>query len=133
MNIKHSVYKDLNLDQRRKIAFDALKRNDSSELTRIMESCPQVSYKQPDMELVDYLFNQTVNDTKLSSDEKIEMLSEIHELSKGTKSDSDNLNITVNYIHKRCADWPPKNIKEGHLVSDEFTPTRTPNRKSEQE
>lgn len=123
MNIKSAIYKELSNSQRAKVLYDSILRGDTAEATRLMECCEKKIYKQPHHEFVDAIIEHIVDSSGLPED-KIKAMRSIFTLARGKDAESDTENITIAFVHKRSADWPPEDIPDDHIISDEFIPTR---------
>ena len=123
-SINPTVYKELSHKQRAEASYDAILRNDVEEMSRLMESCEQKTYQQPEHQFTDMLIERITSATDLTSEKQIEAIQNIWRLNKRRSVEGTNINVTTTVIHKRSADWPPEDITEGHIVSNEFISTR---------
>ena len=121
MKIKPTVYKELSNKQRAEASLDAILRGDKKEAARLIESCAQKTYQQADHEFTELLFDHVFS-SHLKPTDKLEAIIEALRLTKGTEEAGVNMTVTV--VHQRSADWPPEDIADGEIVSDEFIKTR---------
>lgn len=125
MIIKPAVYGNLSHVQRAEATLGALKRGDKKETSRLIESCTQKTYTQADHDFTDALARRIAECADLTPEEKADALFNLLTLTKGGETDPTVMNVITTVIHERSADWPPEDLPEDHLVSDELIATRT--------
>lgn len=67
MNIKQSVYDNLTNDQRIEAMVSAIKRNDPTEIERLIKGVARKVYEMPDAEFTDKLIEKVLDDASLQN------------------------------------------------------------------
>lgn len=117
--INPAIYKEISNGQRANAAYAAILRGDDKEAARLVETCGQKTYRQADLDFTDALIKRIAESEDLGPEEKAQALISLHDLTRGQEAEVTTINLIKTVVHKRSADWPPEDVPEGHLVSDD--------------
>lgn len=97
MNIKQSVYDGLDTEQRIEAMVSAIKRNDQTEVERLLQSVPRKMYEQPDAVFTDGVISHLLQDDRIEN-KPVAYNSLQAQLKRKEVTDSERQSITVRIV-----------------------------------